>query len=149
LGVKLEDANNDDIMAKKERFLAMCFLCRSDEGRYGDLLANLMKGVILGRYEYARSVADAYQLMLRHVKENNRRTGFRHPNQSQGRGTGVMLAQRGQGNSEEHDNTDPVPGNDGILHEDITFYTCRRREHYAGNCLGQTAHTVSQTTGHS
>ena len=30
--------------------------------------------------------------------------------------------------------SDPVPGNDGILHADILCYAFRTMGHYAGNC---------------
>jgi len=41
LGKELAEANDDEIKEEAEKFKAMCFILRSDEGRYNDLLEGL------------------------------------------------------------------------------------------------------------
>mgnify|MGYP003337681474 CR=1 FL=1 len=45
LGSELDTASEEDIKKPNEKFKAMCFLQRTDFGRYGDLLDDLKKSV--------------------------------------------------------------------------------------------------------
>ena len=136
LGSTIDAATREAIAIQKEEFLAMCFFIRADERRYGDLQEDLKKGVFRGRDEYPKTVSDAYQLLLRTSRQLGYQGSGRRNTGNRFRGNGsntnpVILVQNA--NTSENA-SEPVPGNDGILHADILCYACRTMGHYAGNC---------------
>ena len=69
LGKDLSGATADEIRDEKERFLAMCFILRSDEGRYKNLLNDLKSSANRGRDEYPTTLTDAFDLLVRESGE--------------------------------------------------------------------------------
>ena len=67
---KIKDATKTRIKAKWERFKAMCFLLRADEGHYGEILDELKKVVYKGRDEYPKMVSAAYELLLKNCNNS-------------------------------------------------------------------------------
>ena len=58
LGKDISLASPEEIEAESERFRAICFLLRSDEYRYKELLDDLKKGAYRGRDEYPTTVQE-------------------------------------------------------------------------------------------
>jgi len=65
----IHEADIDEIEAEKKRFKAMCFIQRADEGCYIELFEKLKKGVFERRDEYPKTIATAYELLLRTSKQ--------------------------------------------------------------------------------
>ena len=59
LGKDMISCTAMEIITEKGIFKAMCFILRSDEICYGDLLEELRKGVYRGRDKYPTTVSDA------------------------------------------------------------------------------------------
>ena len=119
LGKTIHDATDMEMKIEKERFLAMCFLMRSDKSRYGELIEDLKKGVFRERDEYPTTVIAAYELLIRTSKQ----IGFvqrRIPRQASrfrnGR-SNFSFAQRGNQPIIEN-----VVGTDGVTHAHITCF---------------------------
>ena len=132
LGSDVSSARTEDKTKQKEKFLAMCFFMHADERRYGELHEELKKGVFRGRDEYPVTVSDAYEFLIRTSRQigyqrNHRMGGNRFRGGRTGSTNNFMLVQN-------RNDPVPIPGNDGVLHEDITCYSCRSTGHYAGNC---------------
>ena len=60
LGKKIEDATKAEIYAEKQKFMAICFILRSDTDRYGKLLDDLTSSANRGRDEYPVTLTDAF-----------------------------------------------------------------------------------------
>ena len=58
-----------EIRAEKEKFMAVCFLLRSDETRYKTLLDYLKRSSNLGRDEYHVTLTEAFDLLVRESGE--------------------------------------------------------------------------------
>jgi len=129
--------NDNEIEEASERFKAMCFLPRSDDSRYGELLSNLKKGVFLGRDEYSPTVMDAYQLLLRTSKEGIPRRQYgrfnrqrnNQPNSQQR--SSFNLAQKAEDKSSDKKKEESVPEKNGDIFEHITCYACHKMGHYS------------------
>jgi len=142
---KLQDANDDEITAETERFNAMCFLLRSDDTRYGELLDDLRRGVHRGRDEYPKTVTSAYELLLHTSRQKgywrfprgNRR--FNNRNEMEQKDGHFTFTQKGK------TTPDVVPGRDGMTHEDIRCYSCQAMRHYSGQCPEQNVCRTMQT----
>ena len=60
-----EDPTVEEMVREEEKFKAIIMMKRSDESRYKNLMSDLKNGDHLGRDEYPKSVAAAYDLMNR------------------------------------------------------------------------------------
>ena len=60
LGKELSSATDDEINAEREKFLAMCFILRSNEVTYKKLLDDLKRSTNLGRDEYPEILTGAF-----------------------------------------------------------------------------------------
>jgi len=69
LGKDLGVATADEVKDEKEYFLAMCFILRSDKGRYKKLLEDLKSSANRGRDEYPKTLTDAFDLLVRESGE--------------------------------------------------------------------------------
>ena len=63
LGKYLTSATLGEIIVDIEHLKPICFIHRTDENRYGELLQDLKKGKYKGRYEYYKYVAGSYELL--------------------------------------------------------------------------------------
>ena len=110
---------------EEDKFKAVIFLKRADEGRYKKLMSDLKEGSHLGRDEYPKSVAGDFDLLNRASgqldKYNPQHQGASH----RSGGNSVQTGDEGNG---------PVPGTDDRLKPDILCYNCSRKGHYAGQC---------------
>ena len=119
----------------------MCFLIRSDESRYGDLIEDLKKGVLRERDEYPTTVIAAYELLMRtseQVGVVQRRTPRQSSRFRNGRNN-FSFAQSGN-----QPRTEPVVGTDGVTHSHITCYNCNNKGHYSGQCPTATGVGLAQ-----
>ena len=146
LGKKIENASGAEIYEEKEKFMAICYILRSDVDRYGKLLEDLKSSANRGRDEYPITLTDAFDLLVRESGEFDTVQSYRRFNGRGGRGgrgRGYMFAQRG-GRGSDHDyicsrtnensSSEIVPGSDGIAHQGITCFGCHFLGHYRNQC---------------
>ena len=69
LGKVIANATVAELHAEKEQFMAVCFILRSDEARYKILLDGLKRSANLGRDEYAATLTETFDLLLRESGE--------------------------------------------------------------------------------
>ena len=129
----------------------MCFVLRSDESFYRDLLEELRNGVYKGRDEYLTTVSDAYKLLMRtyqqigYVQRRHGRSGYRARNS--GRGEGFMFTHHGGlgGRGGRGNDTDQaaLPERNEILHKEIRCYSCQKKGHYLDQHPNQTVTNLS------
>ena len=146
MGKKIEDATKAEIHAEKEKFMAVCYVLRSDTDRYGKLLDDLKSSANRGRDEYPISLTDAFDLLVRESGEFDTTQPYRRHNSRGGRGgrgRNFMFAQRGgRGPDREYtfsrtngdSSREVVPGSDSITHQGITCYGCSFLGHYRNQC---------------
>ena len=99
LGKDMVSCTKMEINTEKERIKAMCFILRTDEICYGDILEELRKGVYRGRDEYPTTVPETNELLLQTSQQigyNQRRTGQSgHRTRTGRKGEYFMFAQQG------------------------------------------------------
>ena len=150
LGKDLNKASKLEISEEKEKFMAICYILRSDENRYKKLLDDLRSSANRGRDEYPITLTDAFNLLVREsgeydsVRKSNPRFQGRGGRFGGGRGRqSYMFAQRGgRGQGEEYtftrvnenSSSEVVPGTDGVTHQGITCYGCQFMGHYRNQC---------------
>ena len=135
LASEFDDASEENIEKTKEKFKAMCFLQKAHPGRYRDLIEDLKKAVHRGRDEYPATRSDAYDLLARTSGQDeyeNVRT-YRNGRGNYRRNTRNFSFAQNERENGEADQA-PVPGRDGVLHEAVRCYACRKMGHYAGKC---------------
>ena len=67
----MKDATDDEIENEREKFLAMCFVLRSNELTYKKLLDDLKRSTNLLRDEYPQLLTEALDLLVRGSGEYN------------------------------------------------------------------------------
>ena len=77
-----------EIRNKEERFKAILFLKRSDEGRYKDLASKLQESSWLGKDEYPTTVAGMYALLTRHSGQIRSKAKDKNARSARGKGNG-------------------------------------------------------------
>lgn len=109
----------------------MCFIKRSNPGRYKVLLNQLQQSLYLRRNEYPISLVNVYNTLIQYSGQFTlNRPCDRNP------------VNGGRGQDAQHRNVSfvqaciatPVPGRNGVLHEQITCYNCNTKGHYANEC---------------
>ena len=71
LGKTIANSSASEINAEKEKFMAVCFILRSDESRYKSLLDGLKRSANLGIDEYPATLTEAFNLPVREYGEYN------------------------------------------------------------------------------
>ena len=69
MGKTIHAASNDEIKDERDHFMAVCFIIRSDEGRYKKLLDDLKCSANRGRDEYPVALNDTFDLLVRESGE--------------------------------------------------------------------------------
>ena len=147
LGKDVHVATQDERKEEKEHFMAICFIVRSDEGRYKKLLDDLKSSANRGRDEYPTTLTNAFDLLVREsgeydtVRRNPRFNRGRYNRGGRGRDS-FLFAQAGRGSGENmsysrtnsENSEEIVPGTDGEKHENISCYGCGFKGHYRGQC---------------
>ena len=64
LGMEIRNATVAQIKVEREKFLAVCYIMRSDKGHYKKLLDDLMSLANCGRGEYPETLTDAFNLLI-------------------------------------------------------------------------------------
>ena len=160
LGKKIENASKGSINEEKEKFMAICYILRSDADRYSKLLEDLRSSANRGRDEYPVTLSDAFDLLVRESGEYDTVQSYRRFNGRGGRGgrgRNYMFAQRGGRGSDheytssrvnENSSNEIVPGSDGVTHQGITCFGCQFSGHYRNQCPYTTrTGTVSMHVG--
>jgi hypothetical protein len=113
-------------MAKKKS-VAIGFLKRADQQRYGGLWNELENNFTRGQDQYPADLTSAYNMLLNYkatsTPQHTRRARQREETTTDDL-SGVSFLQQGA----------PVPGANGQLHATITCYRCQGRGHYADQC---------------
>ena len=124
-GNKVESMSDAEILKEADKSQATLLLSCSDDGRFGDLVESLNAGMLRGRDEYPETMANMYQLMIKHA---NPLQNVQTPSSNRRR-QAVTLVQA------SHDDETPelIPGTDGRTF-DIQCFNCNQRGHYAANC---------------
>ena len=149
LGKKLGEATSDELREEKEKFMAICFIVRSDAERYKVLLQDLKRSANLGRDEYPKTLTEAFDLLVRESGEYD--TVRPVSNRYRGRGgrggrgrQNFLFAQQGRGGRGNDnitysrlnaDDTDEiVAGTNGETYPNIVCYGCNFHGHYRTEC---------------
>ena len=158
----LMDKNSDvptaqEIRNEEEKFKAILFLKRSDEGRYKELISKLQESSWLGKDEYPTTVAGMYALLTRHSGQIGNKSKDKNARPARGKGNsqGWTFAQTsaGRGVSTKHsdcpqtnNNTGKisVAGKDGNFY-DIVCYNCDRHGHISYNCPEESKRGINIT----
>jgi len=124
---------DSEIMSKYEdqasmKFLAIAFLLGGRVEIYGDLFTDLENDYLKGRDFFPDTVTEAYNLMSSYVP----RKPLSNTNRAQIRQNGLGFLQTKAKSKGE--NSSPVPGTDGVLHERVQCYNCGQRGHYSHKC---------------
>ena len=134
-----------EIRNEEEKFKAILFLKRSDEGRYKELTSKLQESSWLGKDEYPTTVAGMYALLTRHSgqiggKNNKNARPAREKGNSQGwtfaqasAGRGASAKQNDCPQANNNTGKASVAGKDGYFY-DIVCYNCDRHGHISYNC---------------
>ena len=149
LGAELSTATDLQIRQEKEKYMAICFILRSDELRHKRLLEDLKRSANLGRDEYPETLTDAFDLLVRESGEYDtvRATSNRH----RGRGTrggrgrqNFLFAQQGRGDSgnesytysrmNDDNSNEIVAGTNGETFPNIACFGCNFHGHYRNMC---------------
>jgi hypothetical protein len=156
-------ATKEELNEEKQKFMATCFILRSDETRYKKLLDDLKSSANRGRDEYPTTLTNAFDLLVRESGEYNTMRGsssrFRPrrrrggPRGGRGRNS-FLFTQQGRGNRgnrEERptfsrtngDNSEEiVAGTDGETHPRVTCFGCSFMGHYRDQCPYATRNDV-------
>ena len=150
LGKELAESTDDEIDNEREKFLAMCFVLRSNETRYAKLLDDLKRSANLGRDEYPESLTEAFNLLIRESGEYDGIRRAYNPRFGRGRGGrggrgrhGFTFAQQGRGGDRQNvtytrtnnsNSREIVPGTDGDSHPNVTCFGCQFLGHYSHMC---------------
>ena len=169
LGQAIEYASKAELNEEKEKFMAVCFMLRSDESRYKTLLEGLKRSANLGRDEYPATLTEAFDLLVRESGEYDTVRPPQQNNRFRGRGgrggrgrTSYLFAQQGRGgrgNSESEcsysrtnstNSNEVVAGTDGEPHQNVTCFGCQFQGHYRNMCPYVTrAGVVSMHVGYT
>ena len=135
LGKDISLASPEEIEAESKRFRAICFLLRSDEYRYKELLVDLKKGAYRGRDEYPTTVSGVYELMILTSQQIGYNQRQNRGIQGRQMGRNFTFAQN-RAVAQEPANIPPriVPGRDGVTHNTILCYACEYNGNYADQC---------------
>ena len=127
-----------DKTAAKHAFLALGFVKRSDQKRFGALWRELNNNFGRGLDQFPADGTGAYNLLLNDKRDHVQRHRREHDQRREAASepvTGVTFLQQGA----------ITPGNDGITHPTIKCYTCQTFGHYAGNCPTETGIQMLQS----
>ena len=69
LGVELSRTINPQIRKEKEKYMAICFILRSDQCRNKGLLEDLKRSAKLGRDELPETLTEAFDLLARESRK--------------------------------------------------------------------------------
>ena len=137
---ELSAASKEEINAEKERFMAVCYMLKSDDGRYKRLNDDLKSSANRGRDEYPQTLTDAFNLLVRESGEYDtvranvpryRRAGGRGGRGRQsflfaqtGRGGGGRGHDNSYSRTNENNSDEIVPGTNGETFQNTTCYGC-------------------------
>ena len=119
-------------LAARDKTLAIAFLKRVRESKYGALVTDLENQYTRGTDQYPNDLTAAYNMLLNYRPQNergyNRRRTPRNPE------TETHDEENVQTEMSFLQSNAPIPGTDGILHEYTKSYACQRKWNYSGKC---------------
>jgi hypothetical protein len=123
--------------AARHRSIATAFLKRADRRRYGALWSELENSYTRGQDHYPVDLTNAYNVLLNYraaptpapAPRQNRREG-----QAEELSGASFLQNKEKELSYYRGPPQPMPGTDGIMHDDVKCYNCNFKGHYANDC---------------
>jgi Reverse transcriptase (RNA-dependent DNA polymerase)/Zinc knuckle len=113
--------------AAKLQSIAVSFMTRSDQRRYGGLCSELENNFARGLNHYPHDLTAAYNLLLNYkaapaTSRPPRRDGNTSASGAEVSGVSFLQA------------ADPTPGTNNITHERVKCYNCQLYGHYSADC---------------
>ena len=100
--------------------LGVALIRRADRGRYGKLMTDLKDQYTLKSDVYPSDITAAFNLLENYSSKSSTK-GDDKSNQNT---EGLQFAQR----------SEPIPGRNGKLFQNIECYRCNKKGHYANQC---------------
>ena len=111
-GLSEDEYEIKDATAAKQQYLAIAFLKRADQRRYGGLWSELENNYTRGQDQYPPDLTNAYNLLLNYRPAPAQRQTRR--NTGEGEVSGMSFLQNGEA----------IPGINGITHARVKCYNC-------------------------
>ena len=116
------------MVEEEEKMKAVMFIKRSCEHRYKGLLTLLRDNATINQDLFPKTLAGAYEMMIRHTQAVTVSSGPRNYNKVKWNNKQHMFVQSGKSRD------DYIPGKDGIVHANITCFHCKEPGHYSSQC---------------
>jgi hypothetical protein len=123
-GLTASEYDRRAVAAAKKKSVAIGFLKRGDKKRYGGLWSKLENQYTRGTDDYPSDLTGSYNLLLNYKPPPFQQYGQCEDRADEEEISGMTFLQ----------NSAPVPGTDGVTHEQIKCYNCQHTGHYAGEC---------------
>ena len=104
----------------KDKMLGVALIRRADRGRYGKLMTDLKDQYTLKSDVYPSDITAAFNLLENYSSKPNTRRDERNQHNTEG----LQFAQR----------SEPIPGRNGKLFQNVECYRCNKKGHYANQC---------------
>ena len=129
-----EDEEEEIVRACKEKYKAILFLMSADHKLYSKLWARLAESTTLGRNEYPKTMASAFEILAKCKPKENHAQANQNVDDYKVSTAGTTFTQVKKENTTQTDKP-PVPGANGmLLPSHIVCYYCGSPGHIAAQC---------------
>ena len=123
----------DSIIMARQRALAIAFIRRADQDRFGNLLTDLLNQDALGNDQFPRTLADAYAALTNYTKPKHR-SASTHTPAAKEKETPVTPRVSQVDDEQLNVSFMMVAGSDGRTYERVVCFNCNQPGHYASQC---------------
>ena len=122
-----------------QKMKAVGLLKRANKKMYSKLMTSIREQFSFKIDVYPATLNDAYDLLVSHCKEvrpnkNGKDKGNRDRVRNEGPGGEDSGSENEVNGLQYAQNEEPIPGRDGIMHQNIKCFNCNRKGHYADQC---------------